>query len=122
MQEAGLPADFNEVLTRVRKSPSSSEGFAYLGEATMIRYSVMTSCDLMSVGDEFSRKPYALAVNKGSPLKDELSGAILKLLNQRKLETLKERWWNQNPEKKVCDKDDDQSDGISIENIGGVFI
>ena len=26
---------------------------------------------------------------------------ILKLLNQRKLETLKERWWNQNPEKKV---------------------
>ena len=26
---------------------------------------------------------------------------ILKLLNQRKLETLKERWWNQNPQKKV---------------------
>ena len=47
---------------------------------------------------------------------------ILKLLNQRTLETLKERWWNQNPEKKVCDDDDDSGGGISIYNIGGVFI
>ncbi|XP_047486549.1 ionotropic receptor 25a-like isoform X2 [Penaeus chinensis] len=122
MQEAGLPGNFEEVLTRVRKSTSSSEGFAYLGDATQIRYAILTSCDMMSVGDEFSRKPFAIAVTKGSPLKDQLSGAILKLLNQRKLETLKERWWNQNPEKKKCEKDDDQSDGISIENIGGVFI
>jgi hypothetical protein len=28
---------------------------------------------------------------------------ILKLLNQRKLENLKERWWNQNPEKKASE-------------------
>ncbi|XP_076060298.1 ionotropic receptor 25a [Oratosquilla oratoria] len=122
MQEAGLPVDFDEALARVRASKSSSEGFAYLGDATEIRYAILTSCDMLSVGEEFSRKPYALAVTKGTPLKDQLSGAILKLLNQRKLETLKERWWNQNPEKKVCDKEDDQSDGISIENIGGVFI
>jgi hypothetical protein len=44
-------------------------------------------------------------------------------LNQRKLETFKERWWNQNPEKKVCEDDDEDSGGgISIYNIGGVFI
>ncbi|KAK4301458.1 hypothetical protein Pmani_026414 [Petrolisthes manimaculis] len=122
MQESGLPDGITAAIDRVRKSTSSSEGFAYIGEATEIRYAILTSCDVMSVGDEFSRKPFAIAVTKGSPLKDQLSGAILKLLNQRKLETLKERWWNQNPEKKVCEKDDDQSDGISIENIGGVFI
>ncbi|XP_063599999.1 ionotropic receptor 25a-like, partial [Penaeus indicus] len=122
MQEAGLPGNFEEVLTRVRKSTSSSEGFAYLGDATDIRYLVLTNCDLQMVGEEFSRKPYAIAVQQGSPLKDQFNDAILKLLNQRKLETLKERWWNQNPEKKKCEKDDDQSDGISIENIGGVFI
>ena len=64
------------------------------------------------VGDEFSRKPYALAVQQGSPLKDQLNDAyvpgkyiflggakilffsILMLLNQRKLEAIKERWWN----------------------------
>jgi hypothetical protein len=43
---------------------------------------------------------------------------ILKLLNLRELESLKEKWWNQNPEKKQCDDGDDQSDGISIYNIG----
>ena len=44
------------------------------------------------------------------------------MLNRRKLEKLKDQWWNKNPEKKKCDKADEQSDGISIQNIGGVFI
>ncbi|KAA0197271.1 Ionotropic receptor 25a [Hyalella azteca] len=122
MQEAGLPTDFASALARVRASKSTSEGFAYLGDATDIRYLVLTNCDLQIVGEEFSRKPYAIAVQQGSPLKDQFNDAILKLLNQRKLETLKERWWNQNPEKKSCEAENDQSDGISIENIGGVFI
>lgn len=88
----------------------------------MVKYAVMTNCDLQSVGNEFSRKPLALAVQQGSKLKDELSSAILKLLNLRKLEILKETWWNKNPEKKPCQDSRKQSDGISINNIGGVFI
>lgn len=47
---------------------------------------------------------------------------ILQLLNRRDLERLKEKWWNNNPEKKNCEQVEDQSDGISIQNIGGVFI
>lgn len=35
---------------------------------------------------------------------------------------MKEKWWSRNPERQECEKADDQSDGISIENIGGVFI
>ena len=93
-----------------------------LAEATMVKYAVMTNCDLASVGNEFSRKPLALAVKQGSELKDQLSSAILKLLNQRKLESLKEKWWNKNPDRKTCDDNKKQSDGISINNIGGVFI
>ncbi|KAF0308662.1 Ionotropic receptor 25a [Amphibalanus amphitrite] len=156
MQEAGLPTSFDEAVERVLASPSSSEGFAYLGEATQVDYRVMTSCDFISVGDQFSRKPYALAVQKGdatdigyqvmtscdlqmvgdefsrkpyaiavqrgSHLKEIFNEAILKLLNQRKLEVLKEKWWNQNPARKYCEREDDQSEGISIQNIGGVFI
>ena len=83
----------------------------------------MTSCDLQQVGKEFSRKPLALAVQEGSPLKDKLSFAILKLLNQRKLEYLKEKWWNNNPErKKDCEDPKKASTRISIKNIGGVFV
>nr|CAD7262763.1 unnamed protein product [Timema shepardi] len=123
MKEAMFPNSMEQALERVRESKSSSEGYAFLGDATDIRYEVLTNCDLQMVGEEFSRKPYAIAVQQGSPLKDQFNNAILQLLNKRKLEKLKETWWNQNPERKTdCEKQDDQSDGISIQNIGGVFI
>merc|ERR1739838_286822 len=122
MKEAGLPPTFDDALKRVRASPTSSQGFALIADATDVRYLSMTECDLQMVGDEFSRKPYALAVQQGSPLKDQLNDAILRLLNLRKLEGMKERWWNQNPNKKTCEEDEEDTGGISIHNIGGVFI
>ncbi len=45
------------------------------GDATDIRYQVLTNCDLQMVGDEFSRKPYAIAVQQGSPLKEQFNDA-----------------------------------------------
>lgn len=45
------------------------------GDATDIRYQIMINCDLQMVGDEFSRKPYAIAVQQGSPLKDQFNNA-----------------------------------------------
>ncbi|KAJ0183146.1 hypothetical protein K1T71_001122 [Dendrolimus kikuchii] len=122
MKEAGLPNSVEEAIQRVRDSKTSSEGFAWLGDATDVRYHVLTSCDLQMVGDEFSRKPYAIAVQQGSPLKDQFNNALLQLLNKRILEKIKEKWWISNPNAVKCDKQDDQSDGISIQNIGGVFI
>nr|APZ81419.1 ionotropic receptor 25a [Adelphocoris lineolatus] len=122
MKEAGLPATLEEALDRVRKSQTTSEGFAFLGDATDIKYLVLSSCDFQIVGDEFSRKPYAIAVQQGSPLKDQFNNAILQLLNKRKLEKLKEKWWTENEDRMQCEKQEEQSDGISIHNIGGVFI
>ncbi|XP_044735495.1 ionotropic receptor 25a-like [Chrysoperla carnea] len=123
MKKAGLPNTLEEAVAKVVKSQSSSDGFAYLGDATDIRYLQLTNCDLQMVGEEFSRKPYAIAVQQGSPLKDQFNTAILELLNKRELERLKEKWWNSNPEAKSCVKNEDKTgDGIYIENIGGVFI
>nr|QGW50660.1 ionotropic receptor 18 [Propsilocerus akamusi] len=121
MKEAGLPNTLDEAVERVRNSTPSS-GFAFLGDATDIRYQVLTSCDLQIVGEEFSRKPYAIAVQQGSPLKDQFNNAILMLLNKRQLEKLKEKWWKKDDISGKCEKPEDQSDGISIQNIGGVFI
>ena len=45
----------------------------FTGDATEIRYAILTSCDIMSVGDEFSRKPFAIGLTKGSPLKEQFS-------------------------------------------------
>lgn len=47
---------------------------------------------------------------------------ILQLLNKRQLEQLKAKWWQKNDNKKQCQQEDSQSDGISLSNIGGVFI
>lgn len=44
------------------------------------------------------------------------------LLNKRHLEKLKEKWWKKDDVSSKCEKQEDQSDGISIQNIGGVFI
>lgn len=74
MQEAGLPNTVEEAVGRVRNSTAAS-GFAYLGDATDIRYQTLTNCDLQMVGEEFSRKPYAIAVQQGSPLKDQFNNA-----------------------------------------------
>jgi len=122
MKKSGLPSTFEEAVARVRKSTSSSSGYAFLGDATDIKYAVLTNCDLQIVGEEFSSKPYALAVQQGSPLKDLLTDGILKLLNLRKLEEFKEDWWKRNPNAVDCENYEDTEGGISISNIGGVFI
>lgn len=121
MEEAGFPASTEEALRRVRRLDSNNE-FAYIEDSTTIKYLTMTNCDLIQVGEDFSRKPYAIAVQRGSPLKDQFNNAILILLNKRKLEKLKDKWWKKNPNKKDCDAENSQSDGISIHNIGGVFV
>lgn len=59
-------------------------------------------------------------VQQNSTLKDKLSSAILKLLNERKLEVLKEEWWRKF--RRTCEDTKKSNDGISIHNIGGVFI
>ena len=40
MQEAGLPEKLEDAMQRVRDSKSSSEGYAFIGDATDIRYQV----------------------------------------------------------------------------------
>ncbi|CAM1317771.1 Uncharacterised protein g6837 [Pycnogonum litorale] len=117
IKQAGLPNNSISGVERTR-----TEAFAYIGDATEIKWATTTDCDFEAIGDEFSRKPYAIAVQKDSPLKDQFSGAILQLLNVRTLETLKEKWWDKNPQRKNCEDIESTSDGISISNIGGVFI
>lgn len=74
MLEAHLPQTLEEAVARIRNSTAAT-GFAFLGDATDIRYLVMTNCDLQMVGEEFSRKPYAIAVQQGSHLKDQFNNA-----------------------------------------------
>lgn len=93
MKIAKFPETIDMALDRVKLSPSSSEGFAFIGkicsilekhyshhliiisgESTLVKYAVLTDpCHFVEVGEEFSKKPYAIGVQKGSPLKNILS-------------------------------------------------
>ena len=95
MRQVGFVDNVTAGVERVKQSTSSTEGFAFIAEATQVnvsimvyfsslpftdklmvqvKYAVLTDpCNLQEIGEEFSRKPYALAVQKGSPLKDMLS-------------------------------------------------
>uniref|UniRef100_A0A0K0DSZ2 Ionotropic glutamate receptor C-terminal domain-containing protein n=1 Tax=Strongyloides stercoralis TaxID=6248 RepID=A0A0K0DSZ2_STRER len=119
MQQSKLPNSIDEAINRVL---TSENGFAFIGDAMDIQYAVLTNCDLQIIGNEFSRKPYALGVQSAHPMKDKLSTSILRLLHQRKLEELKRKWWDQNPKKAKCPTSSDNNYGIKIDNIGGVFI
>ena len=65
-----MPDNMTHAIELVRESASIMDGFALLADGTDARYLEMTNCDLKRIGDEFSQKPYAVAVQKGSPLKD----------------------------------------------------
>ncbi|XP_046565888.1 ionotropic receptor 25a-like [Haliotis rubra] len=115
MKTSLFPSNKHEAVKRVLTGE-----FAFIADATVNKYSTLTDCDLWEVGEEFSRKPYALAVQEGSPLRSQLSNIILQLINQRELEEMKTKWWRK--DQKECPKIENESDGISIKNIGGVFL
>lgn len=122
IQQTGMPVNAFAGLKRVQDSNNIDDGFALLADANFVKYAAMTDCTLKSVGEEFSRKPIALGVKKGeTKLRDDLSLAILKLINQRFMEVLREKWWTNNPNRLQCNTNQD-SEGISIDNIGGVFV
>ncbi|VDO92009.1 unnamed protein product [Soboliphyme baturini] len=140
MLESGLPDTYEEAVKRVLKSKSSTEGFALIDASEgkkrssiwayrVTRFSAMSDDHCAEfcwysiahrlcpdITDNENMFPAFLIIQLKS------TREILQLLNQRELETLKENWWNKNPNKKNCLKPDSESDGISIINIGGVFI
>ncbi|XP_043269225.1 ionotropic receptor 25a-like [Venturia canescens] len=96
--------------------------YALIGDGSDIKYIVYTHCEFTTVGEEFSKKPYALAIPKSSPLKTKLDMAITKMAEDGTLEKLKNAWWSYKIDRPRCPREYKISDGITIENIGGVFI
>ena len=47
--------------------------FFQIDDATRNKYESLINCDVEQIGEEFSRKPFALAVQQGSPLRSQMS-------------------------------------------------
>ncbi|KAA0202204.1 Ionotropic receptor 8a [Hyalella azteca] len=94
--------------------------FAFIHDAAQIRYELYHSCYLSEVGEPFAEQPYAIAVQQGSYLQEELSRAILELQKERYFESLLAKFWNSSA-RGYC-PNDDESEGITLQSLGGVFI
>ena len=75
LSSSGLQA----LLSRLSMHSLTSSCYFFGYKLTNFRYLAMSRCDVQMMGDEFSRKPYALAVQQGSPLKDKLNDVYVGL-------------------------------------------
>nr|AZB49403.1 ionotropic receptor 8a [Heortia vitessoides] len=94
--------------------------FAFIHDSAEIKYEVTRNCNLTEVGEVFAEQPYAIAVQQGSRLQEHLSRALLDLQKERFLEQLASKYWNESA-RQAC-PDADESEGITLESLGGVFI
>nr|AXF48858.1 ionotropic receptor IR27 [Lobesia botrana] len=94
--------------------------FAFIHDSAEIKYEVTLNCNLTEVGEVFAEQPYAIAVQQGSRLQEEVSRALLDLQKERQLEQLVAKYWNETVRQQCPDAD--ESEGITLESLGGVFI
>eukprot|EP00095_Tigriopus_kingsejongensis_P001374 snap_masked-scaffold1253_size52701-processed-gene-0.2 protein:Tk01374 transcript:snap_masked-scaffold1253_size52701-processed-gene-0.2-mRNA-1 annotation:"ionotropic receptor 8a" len=94
--------------------------YAFIHDAARIKYEVYNNCNLTEVGEPFAEQPYALAVQQGSHLQEELSRVILELQKDRYFESLQSQYWNSSSRTNCPVLDD--SEGITLQSLGGVFI
>uniref|UniRef100_A0A672Y5S1 Glutamate receptor n=1 Tax=Sphaeramia orbicularis TaxID=375764 RepID=A0A672Y5S1_9TELE len=110
----------NEGVMRVRKSKGK---YAYLLESSMNEYIEQRKpCDTMKVGGNLDSKGYGVATPKGSPLRNPVNLAVLKLNEQGLLDKLKNRWWYDKGECGTGGGDSkDKTSALSLSNVAGVF-
>lgn len=70
-----------------------SSDYAYLMESSMLEYAVERDCELMQIGGLIDQKGYGIGLPKGSPYRELISTAILRLQEKTELTELKEKWW-----------------------------
>ncbi|CAD6204011.1 GSCOCT00009832001.2-RA-CDS, partial [Cotesia congregata] len=125
MSEYGYPESKEDALNRMFGLPpyTNESNFALIDEATELRYWALTNCSFFLFEGEFTKKPYAIAVQQGSPIKNIFDHALIELEKSYTMKRLKEKWWDNNPKRMYnCPERINRSEGLHIGNIGGIFI
>lgn len=94
--------------------------YAFIHDSAEIKYEISRNCNLTEVGEVFAEQPYAIGIQQGSNLQDDLTRTVLRLQRERFFDDLTAKFWNQSA-KGQCPNSDD-SEGITLESLGGVFI
>uniref|UniRef100_A0A914UQJ0 Ionotropic glutamate receptor C-terminal domain-containing protein n=2 Tax=Plectus sambesii TaxID=2011161 RepID=A0A914UQJ0_9BILA len=104
---------------------SRNGDYAYLMESSMLEYAIERDCDLMQIGGLLDSKGYGIGLPKGSPFREPISTAILRLQEKTVLTELKDKWWKQKRGGGKCANEDSKKGGhneLGLQNVGGVFV
>ena len=71
-----------------RVEEATEGNFAFIHDASEVRYQYYQNCNFTEVGEPFAEQPLAVAVQQGSHLQKEISKSILELQKERYFETL----------------------------------
>ncbi|XP_069951466.1 glutamate receptor ionotropic, kainate 2-like [Cherax quadricarinatus] len=112
-----------EGVKRVQKGDGQ---YAFMMESSSIEYITERYCDLTKVGGPLDSKSYGIALPPGSPFTNAITGAILSLQEEGKLQALRTRWWKQEKGGGQCKDDESKSSSkaneLGLNNVGGVFV
>merc|ERR1711978_151526 len=117
---SSLQPDQEQIENYLTRAKHLQGNFAFIHDASEIRYEFYNNCNFTEVGEPFAEQPYAVAVQQGSHLQEEISKVILELQKDRYFETLYGKYWNSSLRSDCPTLDD--SDGITLRSLGGVFI
>merc|ERR1712128_352916 len=117
-------AMMNGNMEGVEKVEEADGKYAFFMESASIQYLVERRCKLSQVGGLLDSKGYGIATKPGTPYKDLLDYAILKLMEGGTLHKLRIKWWKQKRGGGAC-----QSKGggggvspLGLSSVAGVFL
>ena len=67
--------------------------YAFIMESALAEFRVNTDCDLMTIGQPFLARDYALGFPLGSSLRKKVNMALLQLQKKEWLADLRKKWW-----------------------------
>ncbi|XP_037532501.1 glutamate receptor ionotropic, kainate 3 [Nematolebias whitei] len=109
-----LVKSIEDGIQRVLKSD-----YALITESTTIDYITRRNCNLTQVGGLIDSKGYGIGTPLGSPYRDKITIAILSMMEDGLLHSLKEKWWSGNS---CLDEERHETGPMGIQNLGGIFI
>uniref|UniRef100_A0A336MVV7 CSON005520 protein n=1 Tax=Culicoides sonorensis TaxID=179676 RepID=A0A336MVV7_CULSO len=109
---------YDEGIKRVRQSKGK---YALLIESPKNEYiNERQPCDTMKVGRNLDSKGFGIGTPSGSPLRDAINLAVLKLKEDGTLTKLSNKWWYDRTE--CLDKHEDtQRNELTLSNVAGIF-
>lgn len=118
IKSVGYLNNTRDGIDRIMNAPDDSP-FALISEYPIALYETNLNCELQLIGNQFSNRPYSMALRKtSSDLTANISSVLLALQGNLVFDELKTKWWGS----AKCTDASESGETIRLTSIGGAFI